>query len=220
MANHDKGCICCRRIANDVSKYTSTVTKQSYTIDGNYTCKTNNCIYLVTCGICEEQYVGKTTMSMKKRHEDHRSDIKTNRYGLGTHFFKHAEKMGINMDTNMEDIMQYFNLSIITSSDKYPAEEWKDMEGSLMQTLKTTQDHGGINIRMERIDDQKLYKCNQCDFRANLKSNIAHHKRRDHSDYKVLCDQCEYMSNDLGHFKHHFIAKHPEDFTVKHLQEL
>ena len=57
MANHDKGCICCRRIANDVSKYTSTVTKQSYTIDGNYTCKTNNCIYLVTCGICDKQYV-------------------------------------------------------------------------------------------------------------------------------------------------------------------
>ena len=26
MANHDKGCFCCRRIANDVSKYTSTVT--------------------------------------------------------------------------------------------------------------------------------------------------------------------------------------------------
>ena len=73
MANHDKGCICCRRIANDVSKYTSTVTKQSYMIDGNYTCQTNNCIYLVTFGICEEQYVGKAAMSILKRDKDHRS---------------------------------------------------------------------------------------------------------------------------------------------------
>ena len=208
MANHDKGCFCCRRIANDVSKYTSTVTKQSYTIDGNYTCKTNNCIYLVTCGICEEQYVGKTTTSMRKRHGFHRSDIKTNQCGLGMHFFRHAEKMGINMDTNMEDIMQYFNLSIITSSDKYPAEEWKDMEASLMQTLKTTQDHGGINIILERKHDQKQYKCNQCDFRANLKCNILNHKRREHSDYKVLCDRCGYTTNVSGHFKRHFKAKH------------
>ena len=66
MGKHNKGCFCCRRIANDVSKYTSTVTKQSYKIDGNYTCETNNCIYLVTCGICDEQYVGKTTTSMRK----------------------------------------------------------------------------------------------------------------------------------------------------------
>ena len=93
MGKHDKECFCCRRIANDVSKYTSTVTKQSYTIDGNYTCKTNNCIYLVTCEICKEQYVGKTTMSMKKRHIQHRNDIKANASGLGMHFFRHAEKI-------------------------------------------------------------------------------------------------------------------------------
>ena len=208
MANHDKECFCCRRIANDVSKYTSTVTKQSYTIDGNYTCKTNNCIYLVTCEICKEQYVGKTTMSMKKRHTKHRNDIKANASGLGMHFFRHAEKMGINMATNMEDIMQHFNLCIITSSDKYPAEEWKDMEASLMQTLKTTQDHGGMNIRLERKHDQKQYKCNQCDFRAYIKRNIWEHKRREHSDYKVLCDQCGYTTNHLGHLKRHFKAKH------------
>ena len=208
MANHDKECFCCRRIANDVSKYTSTVTKQSYTIDGNYTCKTNNCIYLVTCEICKEQYVGKTTTSMRQRHRDHRKDIKANASGLGMHFFRHAEKMGINMDTNMEDIMQYFNLCIITSSDKYSTEEWKDMEGSLMQTLKTTTEYGGINIRLERKHDQKQFQCELCDFRANLKKNIWQHKRREHSDYKVLCDQCGYTTNHSGHFKGHFKAKH------------
>ena len=208
MGKHNKGCICCRRIANDVSKYTSTVTKQSYKIDGNYTCQTNNCIYLVTCGICDKQYVGKTTMSMRKRHRDHRYDIKANIGGLGAHFFKHAEEMGINMDTNMEDIMQHFNLCIITSGDKYSAEEWKDMEASLMQTLKTTTEYGGINIILERRYDQKQFQCELCEFRANQKCDIAHHKRRNHTDYKVLCDRCGYTTNHLGHFNRHFKAKH------------
>ena len=208
MANHDKECFCCRRIANDVSKYTSTVTKQSYTIDGNYTCKTNNCIYLVTCGICEEQYVGKTTRSMSKRHMAHRSEIKANRFGLGMHFFRHAEKMGINMDTNMEDIMQYFNLCIITSSDKYSTEEWKDMEASWMQTLKTTQEYGGINIRLERKHDQKQFQCELCDFQANLKRSISNHKRRNHSDYMLVCEHCGYTTNQSSSLKRHVKAKH------------
>ena len=105
----DKVCICCKRMMNKISEYTSTVTRESYKIDGDYTCKSSNCIYLVTCGICDKQYVGKTTMSMRKRHKQHRCEIKANIGGLGTHFFKHAEEMKINMDTSLEDIMQHFN---------------------------------------------------------------------------------------------------------------
>ena len=108
------------------------------------------------------------------------------------------------MDTNMEDIMQYFNLCIITSSDKYSTEEWKDMEAIMMQTLKTTQEYGGMNIRLERKHDQKQFQCELCDFRTNLKYNIYEHKRRYHSDFKVLCDRCGYMTNHSGNFK----AKH------------
>ena len=78
------------------------------------------------------------------------------------------------------------------------------MEGSLMQTLKTTQDYGGINIRLERKHDQKQFQCELCDFRTNLKYNIYEHKRRYHSDFKVLCDRCGYMTNHSGNFK----AKH------------
>ena len=206
---HDKVCICCKRMMNKISEYTSTVTHESYKIDGDYTCKSSNCIYLVTCGICDKQYVGKTMRCMRKRHKDHRNDIKANIGGLGAHFFKHAEEMRINMNTNMEEIMQHFKLCIITSANKCSIEEWEDMEAIMMQTLKTTQDHGGINIISERRDDQKLYKCNQCDFRSNHKCNILNHKRRDHSGYKVLCDQCGYISNQLGNLKRHVRAKHP-----------
>ena len=73
---------CCKRMTNKISEYTSTVTRESYKIDDNYTCKSSNCIYLVTCGICDKQYVGKTTMSMRKRHKKHRYEIKNNASGL------------------------------------------------------------------------------------------------------------------------------------------
>ena len=58
-------CICCKRMTNGVSGYTSSISGEKYKIDGSYTCETSNCIYLVTCGICDAQYIGKTTMSMR-----------------------------------------------------------------------------------------------------------------------------------------------------------
>ena len=143
---HDKLCTCCKRMMNKISEYTSTVTRESYKTDGYYTCKSSNCIYLVTCGICDKQYVGRTTMSMRKRHKKHRYDIRNNIDGLGAHFFKHSEEMKINMNINIEEIMQHFKLCIITSANKYSTEKLKDVETIMMQTLRTTQDHGGINI--------------------------------------------------------------------------
>ena len=83
------------------------------------------------------------------------------------------------------------------------------MEAIMMQTLKTTQDYGGINIRLERRDDQKQFQCKLCEFRSNHKSAISHHKRREHTDYMLLCDQCGYTTNDLGNLKGHFRRKHP-----------
>ena len=108
------------------------------------------------------------------------------------------------MNTNMEDIMQHLQIIIITSAN----DKLKDMKADIMQTLKTSQEYGGINFILERKHDQKQYKCNQCDFRANLKTDIYAHKRREHSDYKVLCDQCGYTTNNSGHFKRHFKAIH------------
>ena len=118
--------------------------------------------------------------------------------------------MGIDIKSNMEDIKNYFKLIIITDIDNYSTVDWKDTEASMMQTLKTTQDHDGMNIILEREQNQKQWKCNQCDFRANRKKYISKHNKRDHSDYMLLCDQCGYMTNVNSHLKRHFRRKHPE----------
>ena len=157
------------------------------------------------CAICWENY-----KKYERKTCEYRKEIKANQCGLGTHFFKHAEEMGINMDSNMEQIMQYFKLFIITFADKYSEEEWKDMEARLMQTLKTTEEHGGMNIILERKHDQKQYKCKQCDFRAIGSKHIYEHKKREHSDYKLLCDVCGYMTKVNSNFNRHVRVKHPE----------
>ena len=102
--------------------------------------------------------------------------------------------------------MQYFKFFIITSAN----DKLEDLEASLMQTLKTTQEYGEINIILERKHEQKQYKCKQCDFRAISKDYIWQHKRRNHSDYKVLCDRCGYMTNVKSSLNRHFKAKHSE----------
>ena len=82
------------------------------------------------------------------------------------------------------------------------------MEADIMQILKTTEEYGGINIMLEKTYEQKQYKCKQCDFKANGTNHIWNHKKREHSDYKVICDRCGYTTNHLGHLKRHFKAKH------------
>ena len=104
----------------------------------------------------------------------------------------------------MEEIMQYFKLFIITSA----TEKLKDMEADIMQILKTTEEYRGINIMLEKTYEQKQYKCDQCDFKANGTNHIWEHKRRNHSDYKVICDQCGYTTNNKSHLKLHVRRKH------------
>ena len=94
--------------------HNSRCTRLQYRIKRHYTCQTTYCVYVVTCGLCSAQYTGQTTKTMRERHYGHRSEVKRKEDGVGAHFFHHAEELGINLDTNMEDIMQYFNLTIIT----------------------------------------------------------------------------------------------------------
>jgi len=50
------------------------------TIKGCHTCKTSNAVYLMTCNVCNKQYVGETSMALNKRINLHRSDWKTRQF--------------------------------------------------------------------------------------------------------------------------------------------
>ena len=134
-------------------KWKSNKTKREYKITRHYTCQTTFCIYLATCELCQAQYVGQTIRTMQKRHYGHRSEVKTAADGLGEHFNIHAAHMGLNLDTQIDQIMQYCNITIIASVE--PDQPWSKsrldaLEADLQDRMMTLEKHGGMNRREER----------------------------------------------------------------------
>ena len=146
---HNSRCMCCLKMEDGKNKYLATKTKRQYKIKRHYTCQTTFCVYVVTCGLCSAQYTGQTTRSMRERHYGHRSEVKRKEDGVGAHFFDHAEELGINLDTDIENIMQHFNITIIASVEA-------DMPWSrgrldrLMERMMIIEVYVGMNLRVER----------------------------------------------------------------------
>ena len=66
--------------------FSSTNTQKTYRIRHHLTCDSDFVIYLATCVKCEGQYVGKSTTPFKKRHSNHKQEVKREYGGLGKHY--------------------------------------------------------------------------------------------------------------------------------------
>ena len=62
--------------------FKSTNTQRSYKIKQKLNCDSSYVIYLATCQKCKGQYVGKSTTPFKKRHSNHKQEIKKQYGGL------------------------------------------------------------------------------------------------------------------------------------------
>jgi len=60
-------------------KFTSTSNHRRFSMKSNFTCKSANIIYLITCKQCQKQYVGQTGRTLADRICDHLSNIRTNK---------------------------------------------------------------------------------------------------------------------------------------------
>ena len=76
-----KKCSVCPFI-KESTKFTSTVTGESFPITSSIHCKTPWVIYLITCSSCNLQYVGKATTQLYTRFTNTKSDIKLNKKKL------------------------------------------------------------------------------------------------------------------------------------------
>ena len=111
-------------------------------------------IYLVTCTICEAQYVGQTTNEMRKRHYGHRAEIRGKVDGLGEHFYKHAEQKNLDLriPNQMEKLMDNFDLTIVGSVEAgkpWSQRKLDDLEADLQHRFQALEQHGGIGLRDE-----------------------------------------------------------------------
>ena len=66
--------------------FRSTNTLRKYPIKKKLNCDSSYVIYLATCKKCGGQYVGKSTTPFKKRHSNHKQEIKKEYGGLGHHY--------------------------------------------------------------------------------------------------------------------------------------
>ena len=54
------------------------------------------------------------------------------------------------------------------------------------------------------------YHCDQCDYKATLKSNLKKHNMSIHEGIKYQCDQCDYKATQKGNLKGHKMSIHPK----------
>lgn len=68
------------------NKFKSTNTGKQYKIKQQVDCDSDWVIYLVTCRRCQGQYVGKSKTPFKKRHSNHKQEVREKIGGLGHHY--------------------------------------------------------------------------------------------------------------------------------------
>ena len=125
----DLRCQLCR-YSSDTESFSSPVTGRSYRILGNFSCKTNNCIYLISCDVCHKQYIGETT-DLRKRINNHRSSIRTKKdLPVATHFNGNNHRW--------EDM----SIMVIDHDPRWSDTERKQKEKFWMHRLKSFEPHG------------------------------------------------------------------------------
>ena len=128
-------CFVCEKIIDEGHHYfSSTVTGKKYLLPfEEINCKSSKLIYLVSCGKCGRQYVGRCETSLKRRHHKHRSQLRHKTEGIGQHF----DSCGG---------YENFHLSIIEAVTK--PQSLKEREVWWMKELKTMYPLG-MNLRDE-----------------------------------------------------------------------
>ena len=81
--NHCK--VSCPKM-KETKTFSSTNTKKIYKIRDHMDCDSTFVVYLITCNRCRGQYIGKSVTSFKKRHSNHKVEIRNKKGGLGQHY--------------------------------------------------------------------------------------------------------------------------------------
>ena len=112
------------------------------------------------------------------------------------------------------------------SGDGFKCQECNKMFpnfGTLYKHVKTKHENGDMPSKdskpstSQKVQEENyLFECDKCDYKANTFTTFNEHKRRQHqqsllnNDYKhgYNCSQCDYTSNRLSLFEKHLKSKH------------
>ena len=51
------------------------------------------------------------------------------------------------------------------------------------------------------INEQKLYSCDECDYKTNEKGHLKRHIESVHEQNKYSCDECDYKAKQKSDIK-------------------
>ena len=141
---------------------------------GTLHCNTELCIYLLTCKICEKQYVGKSKPRFRIRYNNYKTKFRKYYFARkdGTlkdldepipqaHLFEHfANHIGDNfLDENGQEDFSFWNFQLI---DKSPDEErLEERENFWIYKLGTMTHMGGLNVQEVPVGSKKRKKQNE-----------------------------------------------------------
>jgi GIY-YIG catalytic domain len=99
-------CLTCTHIQY-TTQFSSTTNNKTFKIKTNCNCNSSNLIYLITCSLCNIQYVGETGDTLRTRMNRHRSNIRLNQntaiaihFNLPNHTLKHLTVIPIELIFN------------------------------------------------------------------------------------------------------------------------
>ena len=104
--------------------FKSTVTGSNFILlhDKDFSCKTKNLIYLITCNTCNIQYVGLTETEMHSRMNKHRSKINKSTFN-SVYIVQHFSKEGHNFKEARIQIIDYIleneNLRVLKNKENF-----------------------------------------------------------------------------------------------------
>ena len=66
-----------------------------------------------------------------------------------------------------------------------------------------TSDKRYLNIHMRKINQEKLFICNECDYSAVFASKLRSHKESKHDGIVHKCDRCGFITPNKSYLKCH-----------------
>ena len=198
-------CMLCREHLNTSTTFTSAVTHEKYSIADQVSnidiaCTTKNVIYLITCELCNIQYVGMTTQSIRTRFYSHRSAIKSHKINT---FLYHHFLCGHNAHNCKVQIIYHYH-----KNDNDAKNVLLHVEEFYMRKLGTLHPFGlndnitSMNLNLSNFDYRLLNSYNTPFFTFGSKrKNRSHGKRKRHikkspQDVRDIIDQLFILHKD------------------------
>lgn len=140
-------CLCCKVLKCD-TVFSSNVTGKQFIFgkEGNFSCKSCNLIYLISCSDCGKQYVGQTTQAVHVRLNAHRSCVSRN---TNTILYKHFNDNGHNFSNATIQIIDYV--------EEYTKTDLDHLENFWIGILSTAFPLG-LNDRIEGVGNISKWK--------------------------------------------------------------